>query len=109
LLGDENYDEVVLREIGNAELQIVKLNQQAELLSGKYKFNQSRPYDVLVKPDYSGFQSNAMVFRAHESYKNELNDDFECYKKERLSEFENIALSGFQFSLYCFLTIVCSC
>jgi len=95
LLGDENYDEVTLREIGNSQLQIVKLNQQAELLSGKYKFNQSRPYDVLVKPD----QNNAMGFRAHDSYKNELNDDFECYIKE--FEFENIALSGFQFSLYC--------
>jgi hypothetical protein len=104
LLGEVNYDEVVLREIGNAELQIVKLNQQAELLSGKYKFNQSRPYDVQVKLD----QSNAIMgFRAHESYKNELNDDFECYREE--FEFENIALSGFQFSLYCFLTIVCSC
>ena len=106
MLGEEDYDEVVLREIGNSQLQIVKLKQQAEILSGKYKFNQSRPYDVLVKPD----QSNAIMgFRAHESYKNELNDDFECYKKERLSEFENIALSGFHFALYCFLSIVCSC
>ena len=103
MLGEGNYDEVVLREIGNSQLQIVKLKQQAEILSGKYKFNQSRPYDVLVEPD----QSNAMGFRAHESYKNELNDDFECYIKE--FEFENIALSGFKFALYCFLTIVCSC
>jgi len=110
LLGEENNDKVMLREIGNAQLQIVKLKQQAaEILSGKYRLHQSRAYDVLVNPDYSAFQSIARVFRAHESYKNELNDDFECYKKERLSEFENIALSGFRCALYYFLIIVCSC
>jgi len=101
LLGEENNDELMLREIGNAQLQIVKLKQQAEVLSGKYKLYQSRPYDVLVKPNDSAFQNSAMDFRAHDSYKNESNDDFECYKKERLSQFEKIALLGLRFALYC--------